>query len=235
MIESELGGHRCLCVKGSHDAAVALMHGYGASANDLFPLHSLLDPERKWNWYFPEGADNVMFGSEVIGKAWFPIDVARLQLSLMQQGYKSVAMGMSQQLQGKQPLVENLVKEIKAQHSTLVLGGFSQGAILTANYLAESQSPGLHGALLFSPSMAAHWETRHFHNKVASLFASHGRQDPVLPYALTEQFLTLAKDGGIPVDWHPFFGGHEIPPDILSASKQYLATLKLNGEGSEQD
>jgi phospholipase/carboxylesterase len=46
---------------------------------------------------------------------------------------------------------------------------------------------------------------------------SHGRQDPILPYANAEALRDVLKGAGCDVTFLPFAGGHTIPDDALSA------------------
>jgi len=50
------------------------------------------------------------------------------------------------------------------------------------------------------------------------IFISHGRQDRVLPFSGAERIAATLSGAGYDVAFHPFDGGHEIPPDILNAA-----------------
>ena len=51
---------------------------------------------------------------------------------------------------------------------------------------------------------------------------SHGRQDPVVPFASGTRAKELLDEHGYPVTWRPFDGGHEIPPPVLAEVERFL-------------
>src|ERR1700712_975596 len=69
---------------GGTGPVVGLIHGYGAPGDDLVPLQRVLHVPREVRFVFPEAAlappELRGFG----GRAWWPIDVAELQLAASQ-------------------------------------------------------------------------------------------------------------------------------------------------------
>jgi phospholipase/carboxylesterase len=51
---------------------------------------------------------------------------------------------------------------------------------------------------------------------------SHGRRDPVLPFAAGSRAKDLLEQHGFPVTWRPFEGGHEIPGPVLADVDGFL-------------
>ena len=51
---------------------------------------------------------------------------------------------------------------------------------------------------------------------------SHGRQDPVVPFAAGTQAKELLGKHGFPVQWLPFDGGHQIPGPLLAEVDRFL-------------
>ncbi|MEK6633096.1 MAG: phospholipase, partial [Nitrospirota bacterium] len=47
------------------------------------------------------------------------------------------------------------------------------------------------------------------------VFQSHGVQDEILPYVGAERLRDALAHAGLPVEWHNFRGGHEIPRVVL--------------------
>jgi phospholipase/carboxylesterase len=56
-----------------------------------------------------------------------------------------------------------------------------------------------------------------------AVFMSHGRQDPVLPFAMSERLKDLLKEQGFAVTWLPFEGGHQIPAAVLAGFRAFVA------------
>jgi phospholipase/carboxylesterase len=103
----------------------------------------------------------------------------------------------------------------------ITLGGFSDGA-------SYSLGLGLINGDLFPRVMACSpgFITRHMnerHGKRPTVFVSHGRQDPILPYDnCVERVIPMLKDEGCPVAFHEFQGGHTVPPAIVAEAAKFI-------------
>jgi phospholipase/carboxylesterase len=107
--------------------------------------------------------------------------------------------------------------------SRLVLGGFSQGAMLALD-LALHTDLELAGLVLMSGTLLAEkeWRARLDARKGLSVFQSHGRLDPLLNFEIAERLRDLLTEGGLSVTFVPFRGAHEIPPTVLSGVEEFL-------------
>jgi predicted esterase len=47
----------------------------------------------------------------------------------------------------------------------------------------------------------------------------------LLPFAIAEELRDRLRTAGARVDWHPFLGGHEIPPEALEAVGKLVRAL----------
>ena len=108
--------------------------------------------------------------------------------------------------------------------SKLVLGGFSQGAMITTDVaLRLEEAPAglvaLSGTLLVEDA----WRQKASARKGLPVFQSHGRFDGVLPFTAATWLEAMLRDAGLGVEFHAFDGGHEIPEDILVALAGFLA------------
>ena len=54
---------------------------------------------------------------------------------------------------------------------------------------------------------------------------SHGRMDPILPFAGGEYLRDLLKGSGLEVEWIPFGGGHAIPDGVLERLGPFVAEV----------
>jgi len=123
------------------------------------------------------------------------------------------------------------IKEIKAQTglpwSKFVLGGFSQGAILSIDSCLHIIDGAIGGLAIFSGSIvsAEKWKTlaekRQGGTKVLQ---SHGTQDPLLPYGLAK-YLKNFLTQHFPVDFIEFEGGHTIPPQAITKFIQLIVNI----------
>jgi len=55
-----------------------------------------------------------------------------------------------------------------------------------------------------------------------AVFVSHGRADPVLPFARGASIEPVLTAHGYPVTFYPFEGGHEIPAALVERLRQFL-------------
>ncbi len=95
----------------------------------------------------------------------------------------------------------------------LALAGISDGA-------SFALSLGLANGDLFGDVIAFSAGLFRIRARVGSprIFISHGRNDTVLPFSGAERIAATLSGAGYDVAFHPFDGGHEVPPDVLNAA-----------------
>jgi phospholipase/carboxylesterase len=118
---------------------------------------------------------------------------------------------------------------------SLVLGGFSQGAMLATDLVLHSDIP-VAGLALLSGTLIAkqEWLTRLPTRQSLPVFQSHGINDPILAFAMAQQLRDHIQTAGLPVSWVEFQGGHEIPIQVLHGLSTFLQTV-LYPERSSQE
>lgn len=193
---------------------IVLLHGFGAPGDDLV---SLADQLPSVHCVFPEApiALGGMFGN---GRAWWRIDMEQLQRAMAAGALEQLAERVPDGLEAASTKVRAALPAIAAHTGTpILLGGFSQGAMLSTDVaLAGAELAGL--ALLSGSFIArARWMPNM--NRIAGLrvLMSHGKQDAVLPYALAESLQETMQQAGAKMTWLPFSGGHEIPMKVARA------------------
>lgn len=202
--------------------AIVLFHGFGADNTDLASLSEVVDTPDDVRWYFPNGPHTVEIGPHMTGRAWFPLRLAELE----QRGVDFTQVtpdGMEKGVEQALKAIEALRAKHKLEWNQIVLGGFSQGAMIAlAVALRAPQSPA--GVTLFSSSLVNEPELRTLAAKHKGLrfFQSHGTLDPLLPYALAERLDTLLNEAGMDGMLYAFRGGHEIPMAVLREWSSWL-------------
>jgi phospholipase/carboxylesterase len=85
----------------------------------------------------------------------------------------------------------------------------------------------LAGLVLMSTTLLAEDEWTPLFSKRAGLpvLMSHGRSDPLLPFALAERLRDLLGEAGLGVKWVAFNGGHGISDSVLSALGSFLSEV----------
>jgi phospholipase/carboxylesterase len=108
----------------------------------------------------------------------------------------------------------------------LVLGGFSQGAMLATDITLRDPRP-LAGLVILSGTLLAEdvWRPLMPARKGLRVFQSHGTSDPILPYVIAERLRDALAAAGLDVAFQSFDDGHGIPPDVLRGLSSFLAGI----------
>jgi phospholipase/carboxylesterase len=209
---------------GGDGPAIVLCHGFGAPGDDLVALARVIDAGPGVRWFFPEAPGEVDLGFGQRGRMWWFIDMARIQLSLMSGRPREFPTdatpdGLESAREALDACIEALVRDERVDPAKLVIGGFSQGAMLTTDLAVARKRPYaglaiLSGALVAEPTWKSALATSGPSLKV---FQSHGREDPLLPYPVAEKLRALLVDAGAQHEFHPFRGQHEIPAGVVEA------------------
>lgn len=208
--------------EGRLKGAIILFHGYGADNQDLASLASFVGSPSDVSWYFPNGPHSVAIGPHMSGRAWFPLRLADLEA----QGLDFTQMmpdGMGKAVDGALKAVEELRAKKNLNWNQIVLGGFSQGAMiaLEAALRAPEMPAGVtlfSGTLVNEPALSAAAAKK----RGLRFFQSHGQQDPVLPFELAEKLDTTLNEAGLEGMLYSFRGGHEIPAAVLREWASWL-------------
>lgn len=228
MKSERIGDLESLIKRGlSEKKCVVLFHGFGADAGDLAPLANFLDPTGEYSWIFPNGFMQVPVGPGFFGKAWFQIDVAALE--------KAMTTGVPRDLRDWEPKnldralakALSLLEVVQDQYSEVIVGGFSQGAMLATEVTLNSAfSPSALVLLSTSPLHMGLWSEKIKYKSPIPFFQSHGRDDQVLSFKGAQQVYDLLRAAGWPGELNSFKGGHEIPPQVLNSLRQFLRPIQ---------
>jgi phospholipase/carboxylesterase len=197
---------------------VVFFHGYGANMHDLFPLWEMWHAD-KFNWYFPNGVQALQMGYYE-GRAWFSIDLAELDRAMREGRLRDLRKSVPPELDGTLQALEGLVLELSKRHETLILGGFSQGAMCAA-HLAMKESLKIDGLVLLSGALLAE-ERFPATARAVPFYQSHGRQDPILSIDGARDLTAKLRSLNFPGTLREFAGGHEIPPAVIAEVKAFL-------------
>lgn len=188
------------------NAAFVLLHGFGAPGDDLVSLADELVRAcpRAMRVIVP-AAPIAMNGG---GRCWYEIHAE----DAMPQAARARA-----QIEG----VVRTLGERGVPSERVVLGGFSQGAILSIE-VAVAANVRLAGIAVLSGRSLPHPARAYDALHDLAIFQSHGRSDPRIAYARGEQFRHLAEDAGARVEHVPFDGGHAIPAEVVTPLAAWL-------------
>ena len=219
------------------ELAVVLCHGFGASAADLIPLAAdLLERApplgNRVRFVFPAAPVALPEFGGGDARAWWPIDW-ETNLALRATGEAGratlrarVPEGLTQARRQLAACVEAVLQTSGLPAGRVVLGGFSQGAMVTTD-LALRQDEAPAALVIFSGTLTAEaeWRSRAPRRKGLPVLQSHGRQDPILPFADAVALRDLLQQAGLVVDFLAFDGPHTIPEEALVRLSTLLLSL----------
>ncbi len=212
---------------GDISSTVVLLHGFGAPGDDLVGLAPYLHAPHT-RYVFP-AAPLELGGLYGDSRAWWLLDLARLEASLGSGNMRTWIAEVPEGLDNARVQMGRFLDQLQARYSIandqLVLGGFSQGAMLSVDTALHRAAP-LAGLVLMSGTLTAESVWKPLFAKLAGVpvIQSHGRHDMLLPYAIAEALRDRLVAAGANVEFHSFLGGHEIPPAVLSAVTKFLAS-----------
>jgi phospholipase/carboxylesterase len=213
---------------GGDGPLVVLFHGFGAPGDDLVSLARVMNVPSDVRFAFP--AAPLDLGPEANGgRAWWWIDMMKIQIAAMRgetiDRSQTVPEGLTEARTAVLAMLGELDRALSP--SKLLLGGFSQGAMLACDVAMRADLP-LAGLALFSGTLIAEpeWLLTAPSRHGLRVVQSHGQSDPVLPFGGAERLRDFLTGAGLDVKWIPFRGGHEIPPSALDA----FATVVREGK-----
>jgi phospholipase/carboxylesterase len=228
--ERTLGRLQCVVVDtvAEHETvelAVVLCHGFGASGTDLVGLapelcHVAPQLVGRTRFIFPAAPlalDDVgMPGA----RAWWHLDLDVLNNAINSGEFRDQRQttpdGLDEARLLLSELVEAITSEWKLGSESIVLGGFSQGSMIATDVALSMDAPPAalciwSGTLLCEDTWRGLAENR----GPLRVFQSHGRTDPILPYAAAEWLRDLLDESGLEVDFLAFPGVHTIPMEAV--------------------
>jgi phospholipase/carboxylesterase len=226
MNEQRFGSLDCLVAGGidreggGAGPVVVLLHGFGAPGDDLASLWRVLDVPREVRFVFPSAP--LLVPGYAGGRAWWMIDPESFEHPDRDRSGE-VPDGL---VEARAAMVAALAAiEGRLAPSTLVLGGFSQGAMLALDVALHDPRP-LAGLALLSGTLiaAAEWAPRLPSRRALPVLQSHGMEDPLLPFAQAERLRDQLTGAGLGVEWVPFRGGHEIADRVLERLGAFVTT-----------
>ncbi|HVZ74050.1 MAG TPA: hypothetical protein VHJ20_16840 [Polyangia bacterium] len=221
----ELGGLRAISVgdRAAAPVVVALAHGFQMEPGDLSPFaRSIQAPA----WFlFPEAPGL----AEPRGRAWWHIDAKKREEAL-RLGPRDFAGEHPPDLPAARERLLAFLEAAKAEAGArpLVVGGFSQGGMLTCDTVLRSRLDVAAMALLSASRIAFdEWRPWLETPRVRGLptLVSHGRADDDLAFAAGEALRDALTAAGADVTWVPFDEGHLIPLLVWRRLRKLLLDL----------
>jgi phospholipase/carboxylesterase len=199
---------------GEPEGLLVLFHGRGADERDLFPLLDLVDPQRRLLGVTPRGPLRLPPG----GAHWYAVqEIGYPDPTTFTETYARAA-----------EWLDDLAATAGIASERIVLGGFSQGAVMTyALGLGEGRPRpaglvALSGFMPKVPGLALDLAP-----PLPPAFIGHGALDPVISVEWSRRAHATLAEAGADVIYHesPYMA-HSIDPAVLRQVPSWLtATL----------
>ena len=183
---------------------ILLLHGYGSNEDDLFSFKPFIP--KSFDIYSLRAPISIGFGY-----AWFNINFDN------EFGVKSE----KSDVLNEKKYIESFLEMLSKNYKNIYLIGFSQGAMLC--YLV-----GLTNNFISGIGCLSGWvDTRfsNFTNKNSNIYASHGKNDNVVPYDIARKSVELLSNLGFNIKFNSFDSGHGVNQKNLDSLISWLNNL----------
>ena len=189
-----------------------LHHGRGSDEHDLLGLADVLDAERRLHVVTPRAP--LQFRGQP-GHHWYAVPrVGYPDPATFHEGYDELA-----------AFHDQTWARTGIGPERTVLGGFSQGSVMSYALGLPADRPLPAGLLIFSgfiPTVSG-WRADLASRAQLPVFQAHGRRDPVIDVAFGRRDHARMLEAGLPVEFHESDAGHQIDPAHIPAATRWLA------------
>ncbi len=236
--EKTIGDLNCVVLDGDEDCTVAVVvcHGYGAPGDDLVPLgaqwaQSLGAASDRVRFVFPYAPHTLAELGMPSARAWWELNMQRLMLAVEARQFAELHVHEPPGLDTARAKLTQTVAEVMAglvgDTPKLMLGGFSQGAMLSMDVALRGLPTPPDGLLQMSGTLICKpiWEQHAGRLVNTEVLQSHGTADPILPFESAEALRDVLSAEQVPVQFLPFPGPHTIGPEMIASSTDAIARL----------
>lgn len=195
---------------GEPAGALVLLHGRGADEHDLFALLDALDPERRLLGYTPRAPLALPPG----GAHWYAVPrVGFPDPATFREGYSAATAWFD---------------ALPFPAERVVLGGFSQGAVMShaLAWGAGRPRPAAVVALSGFVPVVDGWEPD-LAPPFPPVLVAHGTLDPVIPVEFGRRARALLQEAGADVLYRESPTGHSIDPALVPELRALVAAATV--------
>ena len=189
------------------------LHGFGANMYDLINLAKEIDPG-KYIYVFPNAPVPIVINPNISGFSWTR--------------YPGIL--DESELRDRQGLIVELLQDITSQYQVndgeVILGGFSQGALLT--YIDGLTNPDIFAGLIclsgieIDPNILSLPPEGH---RRQQLFIAHGVNDPVVSINSARRTRDVLGKANYPIRYNEYPIGHAISQEIINDLIPWIETV----------
>jgi phospholipase/carboxylesterase len=195
---------------GEPEGALVLFHGRGADEADLYPLLDMLDPERRLVGFTPRGPFTFPPG----GAHWYALhEIGFPDPETFQEGFARASSWL-----------DSLAEETGISPSRTVIGGFSQGAMMSyalglgRGRLRPAAVVAMSGFVPTVPGFELDLDP-----PLPPIAVGHGTLDPVIGVEWARRARLLFEEAGADVLYREYPLPHTIDPGLIAELRPWLA------------
>jgi phospholipase/carboxylesterase len=206
--------------------SIIWLHGLGADGEDFVPIAEEINLPVAVRYIFPHAPKRpVTLNGGFVMRAWY--DISENDLVATQKNNSSPKQDATG-IHASQAEIDKLIAQeqqrgIPSAH--IFLAGFSQGGVIALQTGLRYQEP-LGGILALSTYLALA-DTLPAEASIAAkstpIFMAHGRNDPIVPYALGKASREILVQQGYHPDWHEYPMQHSVCQNEVSDIKAWLS------------
>ena len=197
---------------------IVMLHGYGSRPEDFLGFATRTDLPEGTRFIFPYAPQSTHppYGPEG-GFMWWRFTSDFSDPRAM--SFPGLSLARARVIE----LLDALQEELHVTSDRIVLGGFSQGAMLSMDVALHDDRP-LAGVLLLSGTLVDQneWVPRMPSRRGLRVLQTHGRQDDRLPFAPAEELSVRLRESGVDLRFLPFEGNHEITGEVSTAVSAFV-------------
>lgn len=202
--------------------SIIWLHGLGADGGDFVPVAEEMNLPVAVRYIFPHAPMRpVTINGGFVMRAWYDIVAADIGARQDEEGIRASQAAM------EKLIAQEKERGIAAQN--IFLAGFSQGgAIALQTGLRHPEKLG--GLLALSTYLPLEKTVQNEASVAAKnmpIFMAHGRDDPIVPYALGAQSASRLRHLGYQIDWREYSMEHSVCMEEIRDIEGWL-TRRLN-------
>ncbi len=184
---------------GEPEGAIVLLHGRGADENDLYPLLDVLDPEQRLLGLTPRAPLQLPPG----GFHWYRLG--------------GIPTPDPETFHASVPLLAALLDDLSVPLDRVLLGGFSQGAVMSWAMTLGPDRPRPAGVIAMSGFLPRvdGWPLTLAGLDGFPVLIAHGSLDPVIAVDFGREARDALTAAGADVRWHESPMPHTIDPQVI--------------------
>jgi phospholipase/carboxylesterase len=199
---------------GEPEGALVLLHGRGSDEDDLFGLLDLFDPERRLYGVTPRGPLSLPPG----GRHWYRLG--------------GIPSPEPETFRASVAMLDAFLAELPVPLDQVVIGGFSQGCVMSWALALGTGRPRLAGVIAISGFLprVPGYELDPARLAGLPVGVAHGERDPVIPAEFGDEASDLVESAGAKLVRLRSPVGHTVDPAWIEALRGVVAAASTPHE-----